>query len=97
MCGWRSALGVWMSWFLGRRTQEPITTVGRRQIGTPARAVRGSELVAMVDPGVERTKVSTAEQHRVTPRPARRGSHAGHHGVESQLPPDEPWVCGRHR
>jgi hypothetical protein len=41
----------------------------------------------MVDPGVERTKVSTAEQPRVTPRPARHGSHAGHHGVEVATPP----------
>jgi hypothetical protein len=44
--------------------------------------VQGSELVVMVDPGAEVTKVSTAEQPRVTPRPARHGSHAGHHSVK---------------
>jgi hypothetical protein len=54
--------GVWMSWFLGAATQKPITTVGRRQIGTPARAVRGSELVAMVDPG----RGGHQSQHRRT-------------------------------
>jgi hypothetical protein len=63
--------GAWMSWFLGRRDSRTITTVAARsQIGTPVRPVQGSELVMMVDPGAEATKVSTAEQPRVTPRPA---------------------------
>jgi hypothetical protein len=47
------------------------------------RPVRGSELVAMVDPGAEVTMVSIAEQPRGHPS---RSSHAGHHSVESQLP-----------
>jgi hypothetical protein len=65
-----------------------ITTVARRQTGTPVRPVRGSELVAMVDPGAEVTKVSIAEQPRGSPRDQpSRSSHAGHHSVESQLPP----------
>jgi hypothetical protein len=53
-----------------------------QDIGGP---VQGSELVAMVDPGVEVTKVSVTEQPWVTTRPARHGSHAGPHSVESQL------------
>ncbi len=61
---------AWMSWFLGRRNSRTITTVARRQTRTPVCPVRGSELVAMVDPGAEVTKVSIAEQPRVTPRPA---------------------------
>jgi hypothetical protein len=48
-----------------------ITTVVRRQTGRSVRRVQGSELVAaaMVDPGVEVTKVSIAEQPEVTTRP----------------------------
>jgi hypothetical protein len=61
---------VGMSWFLGRPDSRTITTVVRRQIGTPVCLVRGSELVAMVDPGVEVTKVNTAQQPRVTTRSA---------------------------
>ena len=53
-----------------------------QDIGGP---VQGSELVAMVDPGAEVTKVRITEQPGVTTRPACRGGHAGHHSVESQL------------
>jgi hypothetical protein len=67
---WEISAEAWMSWFLGRRNSRTITTVGRRQTGTPARAVRGSGLVAMVDPGAEGTKVSIAEQPGVTMRSA---------------------------
>lgn len=57
--------------------------------------MRGSELVAMVDPGVEVTKVSIAEQPRVTPRPARQRSHAGHHSVEvATLPTNRGYARG---
>jgi hypothetical protein len=66
---WEIRTGAWTSWFLGRRNSRTITTVGRRQTGTPARPVQGSGLVAMVDPGVEVTRVSIAEL-RVTTRPA---------------------------
>jgi hypothetical protein len=62
--------GVWMSWFLGRRNFTTITTVARSPVRTPMRPVQGSELVAMVDPGAEVTKVNITEQPRVTTRPA---------------------------
>jgi hypothetical protein len=52
------------------RNSRMITTVGRRQIRAPVCPVQGSALVAMVDPGVEVTKVSIAEQPRVTTRSA---------------------------
>jgi hypothetical protein len=53
----------------------------------------------MVDPGVERTKVSTAEQPRVTPRPAVTVVTLVITAWKSQLPPppdDEPRVCAQH-
>jgi microcystin-dependent protein len=49
------------------------------------RRVQGRELVTLVDPGAELTKVSTTEQPRVTTRPARHGSHAGQHSVSRKL------------
>jgi hypothetical protein len=60
------------------------------------RPVRGSELVAMVDPGAEVTKVSIAEQPR--------GHHAtSRHGLAtliitawSRNCPRRPRVCARH-
>ena len=54
-----------------------------RQTGTPCAQVQMSELIAMDDTGAELTKVSTAEQRRVTTRPAR---HGGHHSVEHRRP-----------
>ena len=71
---------------VSRATQERSRRSPQGRSGHRCR-VQGSELVAMIDPGVERTKVSTAEQPRVTPRPARHGSHAGHHSVEVTTPP----------
>jgi hypothetical protein len=52
------------------RNSRTITTVGRRQTRAPVCPVQGSELVAMVDPGVEVTKVNTVEQPGVTTRSA---------------------------
>ena len=52
------------------RNARMITTVGRRQTRAPVCPVQGSELIAMVDPGVEVTKVSTAQQPGVTTRSA---------------------------
>ena len=87
------SVGVWMSWFLGRRKSTTITTIARRQTRTPVRPVRESELVAVVDPGAEVTKVSITEQPRGHPS---RSSHAGHHGVEVATLPVEPRICAQH-
>ncbi len=69
---------AWTSWSLGCCNSTTITTVGTRT-GTPGAQVQMSELIAMDDTGAEVTKVLTAEQPRVTTRPAR---HGGHHTVE---------------
>jgi hypothetical protein len=73
---------AWTSRSLGCCNSTTITTVGT-PTGTPGAQVQMSELIAMDDTGAEVTKVRTAEQPRVTTRPAR---HGGHHTVEHRRP-----------
>ena len=96
---WEISTGPWMSWFLGRRnstTITTITTIARRQTRTPVRPVRGSELVAMVDPGAEVTKVRIAEQPRGHHATSRHGLAALIITAWSRNCPRRPRVCARH-
>jgi hypothetical protein len=79
------------------RNSRTITTVGRRQTRAPTPG-EGSDLVAMVGPGVEVTKAprSTPPNNPGSLRDQpQRSSHAGHHGMEvATLPTNRAYARG---